>query len=268
VRIRSIKPEFWSSSAISKLPIEDRLLFIGLWSYVDDNGVGIDKLSLIVADLFADDIERDARDTFARVSRGLASLSEAGRIIRYTVEGGDYLCIVNWSEHQRIDKPGKARYPNGSGENVTIRESVASLPEKVAPGAGEQGSRGTGEQGKGSTYVQDKPAPDYESEFADWWVMYPRKQAKAPALKTFKRIRKTVPLKTLMDGVQAYALLSIGLDKTMIKLPAGWLNDERWEDEQIVNATKRTTTDQPTECQLHPGYPMPCHRCGEEGRNF
>ena len=87
-------------------------------------------------------------------------------------------------------------------------------------------------------------------------------------LAPFKRIRKTVPLKTLMDGVQAYALLNIGQDKSLIKLPAGWLNDERWEDEQIVNATKRTTTDQPRECQLHPGYPMPCDKCEREGRHF
>lgn len=262
MRIRSIKPEFWRSSAISKLPIEDRLLFIGLWSYVDDNGVGIDKLSLITADLFADDLETHSRDTFARVSRGLVRLSEAGRISRYTVENTDYLCISNWSEHQRIDRPGKPRYPHVSGENVVIREGVASLPVNVSPGAGEQGNRGT------VTYVQDKPAPDYDSEFAAWWVMYPRKQAKAPALKAFKTARKKVDLKTLMEGVQAYALLSIGQDKTMIKLPAGWLNDERWGDEQIVNATKRTVTDQPRECQLHPGYPLPCEKCEREGRNF
>ena len=142
VRIRSIKPEFWRSSAISSLPIEDRLLFIGLWSYVDDNSVGKDKLSAIAADLFADDLERDAPETFARVSRGLARLSEGGRIVRYTVAGEDYLRVVNWSEHQRIDKPGKARYPSDDAEEAVIRESVANVRETPATGAGEQGSRG------------------------------------------------------------------------------------------------------------------------------
>ena len=66
MRIRSIKPEFWRSPDISDLAIEDRLLFIGLWSYVDDNGVGQDRVSTICADLFADDLSRDPREGFRR----------------------------------------------------------------------------------------------------------------------------------------------------------------------------------------------------------
>ncbi len=69
MRIRSIKPDFWRSEDISSLRVEDRLLFIGLWSYVDDNGVGVDRDALIAADLFADDLSRDPRETLARVSR-------------------------------------------------------------------------------------------------------------------------------------------------------------------------------------------------------
>ena len=151
MRIRSIKPEFWRSEDIADLTVEDRLLFIGLWSYVDDNGVGIDRLADVCADLFALDLERDPPETFARVSRGLQNLSEAGRIVRYTVEGKSYLHISNWTKHQRIDKPNKARYPHPDAENATIREEVATPSrhprETPAPGTGEQGNRGTGEQG-------------------------------------------------------------------------------------------------------------------------
>jgi hypothetical protein len=121
---------------------------------------------------------------------------------------------------------------------------------------------------KTKALVQGKPAPDFTSEFSEWWIIYPRKQGKAPALKAFIKARKKFPLKTLMDGVRAYALLNIGLDKTLIKFPAGWLNDERWDDESIVNATKRTSTAQPRECQIHAGYPLPCEACGREGREF
>ena len=153
MRIRSIKPEFWRSEDISSLEIPDRLLFIGLWSYVDDNGVGQDREALVAADLFADDLSRDPRETLARVSGGLERLSEAGRIVRYTVEGKSYLHISNWTKHQRIDKPNKARYPHPDAENATIREEVATPSrhprETPAPGTEEQGNRGTGEQGKG-----------------------------------------------------------------------------------------------------------------------
>ena len=76
MRIRSIKPEFWTSQDIADLSWDERLLFVGLWSYVDDNGVGRDVEKLITADLFA--LEDDPRDTLAKVSGGLARLSEAG----------------------------------------------------------------------------------------------------------------------------------------------------------------------------------------------
>lgn len=159
MRIRSIKPEFWRSQDISA--IEDwatRLLFIGLWSYVDDNGVGVDRVALIAADLFADDVERDPSETFARVSGGLRQLAEAGRIARYDVDGRSYLFVNGWAEHQRIDHPNAPRYPLPDG---TIARSTSEKPsnsrgstkpsrksrESLAPGTGEQRNRGTEEQG-------------------------------------------------------------------------------------------------------------------------
>ena len=112
MRIRSIKPEFWRSRDIANLNWDARLVFIGLWSYVDDNGVGKDIDYDIIGDLFAADLIKDPRETVARVSRALASLSEAGLIYRYEFDGTPYLEIATWSRHQRIDKPGKPRYPS------------------------------------------------------------------------------------------------------------------------------------------------------------
>jgi hypothetical protein len=116
MRIRSIKPEFWRSDDISCLAIEDRFLFIGLWSYVDDNGVGRDKLSSLCADLFAADLLHDSRETVARVSRGLQSLSDLGLITRYEVDGREYLYITNWPKHQKIDRPNVPRLPRPPAE--------------------------------------------------------------------------------------------------------------------------------------------------------
>lgn len=154
MRIRSIRPEFWRSDDITALDRDDRLLFIGLWSYVDDNGVGLDKLADITADLFAGDLEREPRETFARVSRGLASLFERDLIARYEVDGRAFLHITNWQRHQRIDKPGKSRYPLPTSENVVIRESVATVSrnfrEPSTPGEGEKGRRGEGDTPTGA----------------------------------------------------------------------------------------------------------------------
>lgn len=62
--------------------IEDRLLFIGLWSYVDDNGVGIDRHFDICADLFAHDLSVSPHDTLMRVQDGLKRLEALGVILR------------------------------------------------------------------------------------------------------------------------------------------------------------------------------------------
>lgn len=152
MRIRSIKPEFWRSDDISALPLTARLLFIGLWSYVDDNGVGSDKVSSIAADLFAADIEADPTETFRRVTVDTACLEERGLIVRYRANGRPLLYVTNWPRHQLVKNPSKGnQYPLPPAE---LLEPFALIPsiyvdptETLGTGAGEQGSRGTGEQG-------------------------------------------------------------------------------------------------------------------------
>lgn len=37
-RIRSIKPEFWSSEQVMECSVTARLMFIGMWNFADDLG--------------------------------------------------------------------------------------------------------------------------------------------------------------------------------------------------------------------------------------
>ena len=159
MRIRSIKPEFWSSPDIAALSDADRLLFIGLWSYVDDQGRGKDDVALIVAALFPHDMVANPLDTVAKVRDGLARLHAANLILRYTVERRTYFLVTGWSKHQKVDKARPSRLPEPTEEEngtfpqndanretvATIRDSVATPPEILAPGTGEQGNRGTGD---------------------------------------------------------------------------------------------------------------------------
>ncbi|QUL79900.1 hypothetical protein [Brevibacterium sp. SMBL_HHYL_HB1] len=164
MRIRSIKPEFWRSDDVNAMCIEDRLLFIGLWSYVDDNGVGIDRFSNICADLFAHDLSVSPHDTLMRVQEGLERLQTLGVIVRYSVGGKDYLEIVNWSKHQKINRPSPGRYPRSEQAEAvnhdTLTESSLSPHESSRPGTGEQGNRGTGEQGTSSSEVASDSEPE------------------------------------------------------------------------------------------------------------
>ncbi|ASR84995.1 RepA-like replication initiator [Mycobacterium phage Bunnies] len=149
MRIRSTKPEFWRSERIASVSWDARLVLKGLESYVDDNGVGKDDIALIVGDVFPRDMLANPRDTYARVSEAISELHQAGLLWRYEVDGTRLLFVSWWEDVQRIDKPGKGRFPRPDGtmnyRDSEIRESVASPRETVAPGTGEQGNRGTEE---------------------------------------------------------------------------------------------------------------------------
>jgi hypothetical protein len=149
MRIRSIMPKFWRSDDVDRMDWGTRLLFIGLWSYVDDNGVGRDRLGDIVGDLFSGDLERDTRETFARVADGLQQLAAGGQIDRYEVDGKRYLYVCKWSEYQRVDRPNKARYPLptcGNADREELAEPSREARDIPVLGEGEKGRRGEGEK--------------------------------------------------------------------------------------------------------------------------
>nr|DAM65371.1 MAG TPA: replisome organizer [Caudoviricetes sp.] len=251
MRIRSIKPEFWRSLDIAALSIEDRLLFIGLWSYVDDNGVGVDRVPIIAAELFADDLSRDPRETLGRVSDGIGRLSECGLVQRYSDGSRDYLAVTNWERHQRIDKPNKPRYPLPTSENVTIRETLATpsrnTRETPAPGTGEQRNRGTesspdGERVQTRPNPSNEPSSSYPAAFEHWWAAYPRKQGKRKALAEWRRATKRIDRDELITKTTRFADFHAreGTDKQFIPLPTTWLNRDGWDDELISRNTQNS----------------------------
>jgi hypothetical protein len=165
MRIRSIKPEFWRSDDITALSREHRLLFIGLWSYVDDNGVGMDDFRAIAADLFA--LEDDQKEVRDYVREGLATLSRALLIARYEVSGKRYIFIRTWDSHQKIDRPSKSRHPrppegwepptsDDDPRGGHLREVSRDPRESLDAGAGEQGNRGTEEKDSSSAAAADE----------------------------------------------------------------------------------------------------------------
>ncbi|MEU4576636.1 hypothetical protein [Nonomuraea sp. NPDC023979] len=105
-RIRTIKPEFFTSLAITSLDLAARLTFIGLWTHCDDEGRCVDEARLIKAALWPLD-DRTAAD----IEADLVALHRAALIIRYTVEGRRYLAVRAWKEHQRVNRPTRSKFP-------------------------------------------------------------------------------------------------------------------------------------------------------------
>jgi hypothetical protein len=107
MRIRSLKPGFFSSQDVCVLPFRARLTWQGLWCYADDHGRGKADVRLIKAAVWPLDDEV----TIAEVEEDLAILAAHGRIVRYTVDGRDYLAIANWHHHGHINRPTATAIP-------------------------------------------------------------------------------------------------------------------------------------------------------------
>jgi hypothetical protein len=111
-RIRTIKPEFWSNEKVMACSRDARLLFIGLWNFADDCGRLPSSLNTIKAQVFPFD-EIDSTN----VRRMLDELSSNGLLFEYEVEGRVYIQISGWN-HQKIDRPQPAKYPNPDSSNA------------------------------------------------------------------------------------------------------------------------------------------------------
>lgn len=104
-RIRTIKPEFWTSEQVAECSPMARLLFIGMWNFCDDAGVHPDSAMRLKMEVFpADPI--DAQE----VENLLGELIDAGLIRRFSAQGKSYIAVTGW-HHQKIDNPS-FRYPS------------------------------------------------------------------------------------------------------------------------------------------------------------
>ncbi|MGW5741554.1 hypothetical protein [Amycolatopsis sp. NPDC003861] len=157
-RIRTIKPSFFRSEDVAALPLRARLTWIGLWTHCDDQGRTKDNARLIKGDIWPlDDV------SLADIEEDLETLAAHERIVRYIVGGRRYLAIVNWHDHQSIQKPTPSKLPpvedgtplpaRSSAERTTgdLPEETAGYPQFAGgePPARLQESSGSPTTGKG-----------------------------------------------------------------------------------------------------------------------
>lgn len=141
--IRTIKPEFWTDEKIVALSIPARLLFIGLWNLVDNDGRCWWEPRTIKWKLFPADP--------MPIPDLVQEMTEQELVTIYTADGKECLQVNNFRKHQKVDpryaaskipgipvlSPVSHRIPpqgvevdvecNGSGVGV----EVAPAPEAV-----------------------------------------------------------------------------------------------------------------------------------------
>lgn len=154
-RIRTVKPEYFDSQTISRLPDRTRGLFLGIILLSDDCGLLEDNPKKIALQLYswemcADDEDEDEDDGIVLtepslktqmacpncgisrlkgVKLGLQDLEALGCIERYEVEGRKYMRVVNFLKHQVVNRPTKTQcpLPDGTPAGISPAEAKAIL---------------------------------------------------------------------------------------------------------------------------------------------
>lgn len=147
-RIRSIKPDFWTDEKVVELSPFARLLFIGLWNFVDDEGrMTYSPLSIKLKILPADSLN---------VSELLGEIRGKSLITVYAVDGIEYLQVNGFSTHQKIDKRTASKLPPPPN-------SPEKLPRKGREGKGSYMSDKSDDAAKVLDHLNEKTGSSYRA---------------------------------------------------------------------------------------------------------
>jgi hypothetical protein len=149
-RIRTVKPEFWESEDVARLPKLARLTMLGLFNYADDFGRFKANPALIKAAVWPLDDDVSAFD----VDDHLQHLERGGQIVRYEVGGRGYFAFAKWTEHQKVDRPSKSSIPAPADSSEEPRE-VSRESREGSSGEG----RGKGGEGNREGNARDRADP-------------------------------------------------------------------------------------------------------------
>ena len=136
-RIRNIGPRFFEDEKTAELTLGGRLLYIGLWTRCDLNGVFEWNIKVITAAIFPHD---DGIDS-GTVGKWMDTLVVLGRVSRFEADGKRYGFIPRFTAHQAISKlerdqdaknreSGKSVYPDPKTVFKTVPETVPETPDE------------------------------------------------------------------------------------------------------------------------------------------
>lgn len=117
-RIRTIKPEFWTSEQVVECSATARLLFVGLWTFCDDNGIHPASERRAKMEVFPGD------DFTPKQVRGFVDeLIRHDLLKEYEADGALFWQVNGFRKHQKIEKP-TYRFPLPGDE-----QQVAKPPQ-------------------------------------------------------------------------------------------------------------------------------------------
>lgn len=210
-RIRTIKPEFFTSEDIVALDPLTRLLYIAIWCEADKEGRLVWKPMTFKLRYFPGDN--------CDIQAMCQQLVSAGLVVLY---GNGYAHVPTFKAHQHIN-------PREATSQLPEPDASTTRQPRVGTRQPRDGDAQVGREGKGKIYTRDAQ-PD---GFAEFWDRYPRKTAKPRALKAFAAAKLNGHLPDVLADIDA----RLGgewanKEPQFIPHPATYLNDRRWEDER------------------------------------
>jgi hypothetical protein len=213
-RIRTTKPEFWTSEQVMECSPLARLVFLGMWNFCDDAGVHPASPKTLKAEIFpSDDISA------IQIVEWVAELIGQGLLEEYEVDGRRYWIVTGW-HHQKIDQP-TYKHPRQDGtvpagapkrraaqQKPQVREAFAEqspnarqLLDGCSPPEG-NGKEGSGQERKDPPFIPPpggnaSPARNQRSEMVTFAVWCKQTKARGEKL-----VSQWEPLREYAKSVQ------------------------------------------------------------------
>ena len=226
-RIRTIKPEFFTSEDIVSLSPLARLLYIALWCEADKEGRLVWKpMTFKLRYLPADDCDIKAL---------CQEITDRGLVTLY---GEGYAVIPAFAAHQHINPRESASQLPEPVANTTRKARVGTRQARVGTGANLDVHAQGGREGKGKE-GNDPPRVDDATGFDAFWECWPqneRKQDKAKCAEKWKRDGLGAVGGAIVADVTAKKASQKWRDG-FIEAPVVYLNNRRWEDGAAGAAT-------------------------------
>lgn len=227
-RIRTIKPEFFTSEDIVSLSPLARLFYVSLWCEADREGRFEWKpRTLKMRYLPADDCD---------ISALCQELIDGGMVVLYEADGRTYAHIPGFTRHQVINN----------------REQESDIPEPPKPSSDRvrdasltrESGRKEGKEGKerntrdADAARDDDPSPSAPDGFETFWAEWPgggRKGGKAECLKVWRKDRLEAQAANIVAHVKALKTSREWLKDggEFIPAPVVYLRGKRWDGAEI-----------------------------------
>lgn len=228
-RIRTIKPEIWTSDQFVECSWNARLLFIGVLNFADDAGRHPASAKRAKMEVFPGD------DLTTEVVEELATeLIDNGLWVEYESQGKKYWQVTGWDRHQKVDRPNiKFRGPFDEGSTI-VR---GTLDDHSPPEGSLRESKGKERKGREGSKVSTS---DYSEGFLKFWEAFPsgRRTKKPDAWQAYqKAIEHLTPVCNGKPNAESYLHVRAAEyaesdqgKSPYVRGPTPWLNQQAWED--------------------------------------